>query len=476
MSLSVHHAASSEPDRIALVAGGLEWSYGELSTRAAAAWRALAERGLGPGRGEPVALVASADVTTIVVLHALIGRGVPVHLLHPRLTLAERKRMVDTIRPALTIADPARYDPGSAPARAPGEAGQKAAVDAVPATPPDDDRTLAVVYTSGTSGASKGVVLSRSAFAAAARASAANLGWRDDDRWLLDLPLAHVGGLSVLTRCLLARRTVVLPRPEADVIERTITSVERDRVTLLSLVPTQLQRLMDRRPGWDPPPRVRAILLGGAPAPVPLLERAADRGWPILATYGLTECCSQVATQRPGTVNRGQLGAGPPLPGVEVRIRDGEIQVRTPALFSGYVGPGSRAPMLDDGWFPTGDRGTFDGNGNLHVLGRIDDVIISGGENVDPLEVEVALRSCPGVEDACVFGVPDDEWGQRVAAAVVGHGTDAAALDGRLRDRIAAFKLPRAYVFVDEIPVSRTGKPDRRAAARSFRSGLTSAS
>jgi O-succinylbenzoic acid--CoA ligase len=478
MSLSIHRAAADAPDRIGLVADGRAWTYADLSRRAEDAWNALSDRGLRPVQDQPVALVAPAELATISTLHALIAAGVPVHLVHPRLSDAERAALIERVRPALVIDDELRTaiapdDEPPATSPAPGHSGRSAAGAGLPDPPAES--ALAVVYTSGSTGAAKGVVLSRRAFVAAAEASAANLGWRSDDRWLLDLPVAHVGGLSVVTRCLLARRTVVLPEDGADPVARTRSAVERDGVTLMSLVPTQLRRLLDSRPAWDPPPSLRAILLGGAPAARRLLDEAADRGWPILTTYGLTECCSQVATQRPGTVNRGQLGAGPPLPGVEVRIAGGEIEVRTPALFSDYYPAEGAPPAASEGWFATGDRGRLDAEGNLHPLGRADDVIVSGGENVDPLEVEVALRSCAGVRDACVFGVPDREWGERVVAAVVlepGRTLEAATLERALRDRLASYKLPRAFVAVESIPVNRTGKPDRRATAREHGPGL----
>jgi len=188
-----------------------------------------------------------------------------------------------------------------------------------------------------------------------------------------------------------------------------------------------------------------------------------------LTTYGLTEACSQATTQQPGTVNRGQLGAGPPLPGVELRISDDDgIQLRGPTLFSGYLPASDRSTFLDDGWFPTGDRGRLDEAGNLHVLGRRTDRIVTGGENVDPVEVEQALESLPGVVQASVFGVPDEKWGEVVCAAVVAVGPtpELAAAVAELRGRLAPFKLPRRIARLDALPLNATGKVDRRETAR----------
>lgn len=467
MSLSVFRAAREAPDRPALVRDGVVLSWGELAGRVRKAVGWLRHHGVESGAEAPVAVIADVSPPVVEMLHALIALGVPMHLLHPRLSDAERDAFVARAHPLLVVGADWHESMGATGVAVPD-----------PPDVPDDDRTLAVVYTSGTSGTAKGVVLGRRAFVASARASAANLGWQDDDRWLLRLPLAHIGGLSILTRCLLDRRAVALAAPadgdagaHAPPGRELAGAIERTRATLLSLVPTQLARLLDLDPEWSLPDHVRAILLGGAPASADLLERAFDRGWPVLTTYGMSETCSQVTTQPYGTVNRGGAGAGRPLPGVQVRLVDEEIQVRGPMLFSGYFPGALPEALLPDGWFPTGDRGRFDDDGNLHVTGRHDDLIVSGGENVDPLEIEEALRACPGVDDACVFGLPDPEWGARVCAAVVaepGASVDPAELDAELRERLAGFKRPRDYALVDELPRNALGKLDRRAAAERF--------
>jgi O-succinylbenzoic acid--CoA ligase len=358
--------------------------------------------------------VAEPTEATVARIRAHIAARRPFVPLHPRLTGAERAAL--------------RPDLGAVPAG-----------------------TLAVVYTSGTTGEPRGAVLGRAAFIAAARASAARLGWRDDDRWLLCLPLAHVGGLAVIVRCLLARRPFMLGRPD-----RIAADLVRHRATIVSLVPTLLARLLDD--GWAPPPWLRLVLLGGAAASPALLARAAERGVPVVASYGLTEACGQVATQIPGAPG---AGCGPPLPGVRLRIVDDEIQLDGPTLFSGYLGAPARSP----GWHATGDFGRLDAAGNLHVLGRRTDLIVTGGENVYPAEVEAYLDA-RGVA-ACVFGIPDERWGQIVAAL-----TTRPIGERELAD-LAPFKRPRRWVLVDELPLTPAGKPDRAAAARRWRAGST---
>jgi O-succinylbenzoic acid--CoA ligase len=329
--------------------------------------------------------------------------------------------------------------------------------------PIDPARTLAILPTSGTTGPPRAAILSRRAFLASAAASARNLPLGRGDRWLLCMPIAHVGGLSILVRCLVARATLAVAGPFET--RRTIDAIARARPTHLSLVPTMLGRLLDA--GWMPPPELRAILLGGAACPPRLLARAIEAGLPIRTTYGLTEACSQVTTAR-SVVRSPEDGSGEPLPGIDVRIgAGGTIQVRGPTLFDGYFGE-TEPPLTPDGFFDTGDFGEFDARGRLHVLGRRSDLIVTGGENVYPAEVEAALERIVGVRAACVFGVPDEHWGQIVAAALVVEpgAPDDTEIRERLRAELASFKIPRRFARLPELALTASGKLDRTATAR----------
>jgi len=486
--LSVLAAAREAPDRLALIAKGRPYTFEELgrAVRSAAGWltgRLEQEGGriesweprlgmdTGPPRAPVVAVVAERTLETVAILLALFELGVPALLLHARLTPAECQAWVGRLRPTLLLA-----------ARDAGDAiGSPERTQPVDRQPPVAGRTppaegvMAVVPTSGSAGEPKATLLSRRAFLASATASAANLGWEENDRWLLGLPLAHVGGLSVLVRSLIARRCVVLAAPGGFDPERMGEDLERHRVTLLSLVPPMLESLLELRPVWRPPSHLRAVLLGGGPAQRRLLERAAERGVPVLATYGLTEMCSQVTTQRYGTVNRGELGSGAPLDGVEVRIVDGEIQLRGPMLASGYLTPRGVIPAADsEGWLHTGDEGELDGAGRLHVRGRMDRLIVTGGENVDPDEVEAALASLESVRAAVVFGVEDPTWGQVVAVALVAEGDapPTAALRERLAARLAPHKRPRLFCFLEQLPMTVAGEVDRPQAEARARARL----
>lgn len=448
--LSVIAAAREAPGRDFIVAEDVAHSFEEVAARASAAIAKL--RALEVAPGVRVGLTPRADLETVVWLCALFELGAPAVLLHPRLTPVERAALVEAADVHRVLDEPPPMP-------------TEDASSASPILP--EDRPLAVVYTSGTSGSPRGAVLSRRAFVASARAHAANIPWRDDDRWLLAMPPAHIGGLSILTRSLTARTAVVLAPGPFDVGSLP-SLMAKTRVTLVSLVPTMLRRLIEGAPPWQPNPELRAVLVGGAAFPDALRARAVELGIPVLGTYGCTEACSQIATQRIG--QGATTGSGSPLPGIDVRIRGDEIQVRGEVLMDGYLGDdGSSATWTGDDWFRTGDMGTIDPiDGQIHVLGRRDDMIITGGENVAPGEVEASLESLPGVRQACVFGVPDEEWGEQVAAAIVVDSDvyRPAALAFHLETRLAGYKRPRHIAVVETLPTNRAGKIDRRAAAR----------
>lgn len=280
--------------------------------------------------------------------------------------------------------------------------------------------------------------LTRANFEASARASAEVLGVEPDDRWLCCLPVFHVGGLSIFTRSALYGTTVVA-EPGFDVL-RVKQMLEAGEVTLVSLVPTMLARLRDA--GLERAPKLRTILLGGGPIPAGLLEWAAEVGLPVRPTYGMTETCSQIATAEVGQ----RLAR--PLPGAEVQIADdGEILVRGRMVAA-------------DGWLHTGDRGALTEDGLLEVYGRMDDLIVTGGENVAAAEVEAALLEHPAVTDAAVIGVDDPEWGRAVTAFVVATATEDD-LAAHARATLPGFKAPKRIHVLDELPRTSSGKVQR---------------
>ncbi len=301
-----------------------------------------------------------------------------------------------------------------------------------------------VVFTSGSEGARKGVLLTGVNIAAAVTASSERLRNGADDPWLAVLPLFHIGGLSVLWRQAAVGAPVVLePRFDGVRCAKLLPTV-----AFASLVPTMLRRMLDA--GARGGGRLRGVLVGGGPIDTQLLRRAADAEIPALPTYGLTEACSQVCTVAPGDSVRDLGTVGRPLAGVEIRIgNDGRIDVRGAMVSSAYLGE----PPRSDEWFVTGDLGSIDDEGRLTVAGRADAVIVTGGENVQPEAVVAALRSVAGVVDARVFGEPDAEWGSVVVAEVVLNGTTVAAVDAGVRNLLRRAEMPRRWVVVESLPV-----------------------
>jgi len=317
------------------------------------------------------------------------------------------------------------------------------------------DPTVAVVVTSGSTGAPKGVLLQASALLASASATHDRLG--GPGRWLLALPATHVAGLQVLLRCLVARvQPTVLDTSAGFGVEAFADAVAtiRGPRRYCSLVPTQLIRLLDAGPRGQAALRgLDAILVGGAATPPAALERARDAGVSVVTTYGTSETCG------------GCVYDGVPLDGVGVHLDvAGRISLGGPVVARGYRG-GERF----DGWFTTQDAGTWDGR-RLDVAGRLDDVIVTGGVKVAPGAVEAALLELPGVAEAVVVGVEDAEWGARVVAVVVpGPSATAPTLDGvraHVKARIGAAAAPRQLLVPAALPLAGPGKPDRAALRR----------
>jgi len=422
-------AAGRHRDRVAVEAPGESVTYRELLLRAVRAAGALHMRGV--RRGEPVALLLEPGLPFVEALHGCLLLGAPAVPVDPRLAPREREGIMREIE--VRVERPMRGDTG---------------VFELPAPPERDDVAL-VVHTSGTTGRPKPVALTFGNIRANARGLAQAMRLTDDERWLSPLPLSHVGGLMVLLRSTLMATTAVLAPPPFD--EHASAAQLRDGgITIASLVPTQLQRLLDA--GARPGPRLRRVLLGGGPMPRGLLARARAAGFPVCPSYGLTQACSTVTVAEPGDLET----AGRALPGVGVALTDdGEIVV-------------SGATVNALGSLRTGDLGRIDEHGRLVVTGRKGDVIITGGENVSPAEVESALAEHPDVADSAVFARPHPLWGEAITALVVardGARLTQGALRAHCLQRLAGFKVPKAFELVDALPRTESGKI-RRAQLR----------
>jgi O-succinylbenzoic acid--CoA ligase len=324
-------------------------------------------------------------------------------------------------------------------------AAQLASIDRDPAA----GEPATILFTSGTTGAPRAARLALENHLASARAANEVLGIDARSRFVCALPLFHVGGLAIAFRCRLAGATLLLhERFDAQAVARDLCS----GATHASLIAGTLARLLDACDRF--PPSVRAVLIGGGPVPAALLERARRAGLPVLQTYGLTETASMATCERPGEADGAT--AGPPMPGLDLRIEAGEIQVRGPQVMRGYLG----APPLA-GWLGTGDLGELDARGRLIVHARRTDLIVSGGENIYPAEVEAALLTHPAVREAAVVPAPDERWGQ-VGVAYVATSAAESELRDFLRARIAKFKVPARFVVLAELPRNATGKVDRK--------------
>lgn len=409
-------AAAARPAGKAL--GSME--YGELLRQAQSAARRIAALGAAPG--EPVALVLPPGEQFAVAFHGCLLLGCPAVPIDPARPAGERELLAAGCATVVDGPLEGHEDPA-----------------ARPRSYYEPDEVAVVMHTSGSTGEPTAVPLTYRNLWWSAAGSAVALGMDPDERWLCCLPVAHVGGLSILVRsAIYATGAVVHGHFDTDAVMASLSA--DDGPTMVSLVPTMLARMLDA--GLERPPALRFALLGGAPAPEGLLARAQRAGVPVAPTWGMTEAASQVTT------------FGRPLfcTGVSASPQ-GELLVDGPT-----VSPGCERPLA------TGDLGTVEPNGEVVVTGRLSSVIITGGENVQPATVEAVLESHPAVLEAGVFGRPDEEWGEAVVAQVVPREeaqVDAAELGYWCHERLAPFECPKEIRVVRSLPHTAAGKLDR---------------
>jgi o-succinylbenzoate---CoA ligase len=429
--------AQSCPDRPALVADDTSTTYAELEAEATWVAQRLAAHGV--RRGATVALTMPAGREQVVLLHALMKLGAVAFPLSPRLTKPEREAILASERPALELTDAGELTQTEADLPLLGEH--------------DLDEIHCRILTGGSSGAPRAVGLTYGNHLWSAVGSAFNIGVDPGDGWLCCLPLSHVSGLSIVMRSVIYGTTLVLH--DGFDIDRVAATLERGEANLVSLVSTMLLRMLEAGADLSAP---RAVLVGGGPVPEDAMGEALGHGATVVQTYGLTEAASQVTTLSPADAARKLGSAGRPLLTTHLRIEDGEILVQGPT-----VAPGCAEP---EGWLHTGDLGRIDEEGFLYVEDRIDDLIVSGGENVVPAEVEQVLMRHPQVADAAVVGREDPEWQQAVTAVVVLR-EDAELPTEELRrhcaGELAGYKVPKRIEIASALPRTPSGKLLRRA-------------
>jgi O-succinylbenzoic acid--CoA ligase len=433
-------AALESPEAEAVVGAGWSITYRELDARVSAAAARIEDLGVSPG--DRVALYLPKGVGYLVLLLALVRAGavacpvsmrLPAGGVGPPLGRAGCSALISTEEElsgsvgGIDVLDPQAVLGGEEDERDPG-----------PLEAPLG-RPATVVFTSGSTGAPKAALHTFGNHYFSALGSNANIALAAGDRWLHSLPLYHVGGLSIVFRCLISGAAIALPGPDAP-LGRSISDL---RATHVSLVSTQLLRLLREDAALE---GLKAVLTGGGPMPEDLVDEALARGLPVHTSYGLTEMASQVTTTAPGAAPEELRTAGRVLPHREVSVSgEGEILVRGETLFAGYVqGRKTGRPTVAGGWFRTGDLGRLDGAGRLRVLGRRDNLFVSGGENVMPEEIEEALLWISGVEEAVVVPVSDPEFGARPVAFVRLSGA-VGDLARALEPVLPRFKIPKAF-------------------------------
>lgn len=429
----------ARPDHVVLLVDGEPFTARDLVERVGR--RAAAYRSYGVGQGQVVAMRGPVGLDMVVAIHAVGWLGATAFPMSSKSTVEE-------LMPLLARAD---HRVGDLPGGIPLDAEERAPI------PPREwslNDTRLIVATSGTTGRPKPIHLSCMQLVMSAFGSSIRIGHLPSDRWINALPLNHVGGLSILYRCAWYGTTVDLHT--AFKPERFNQAIE-EGASLMSVVPVMLDRILNDRLDDPFPPHVRCILVGGARTPDALIERCRKIKAPVSLTWGMTEAASQIGTRFPGDLESRGV---PPLPFATVRPDDsGRLHV------SGPLVQGSHA---------TSDRGFLAESGDIIIQGRVDNVIISGGENIDPAEIEKVLVGHPAVESAIVVGVPDDTWGARPVAFLVGPGLDGSVESEELkvwcRSSLSRFKVPAAFHWLEDYPRNHMGKILRRALVENYTS------
>lgn len=422
-AFSIFSAAKDCPERLCVRTPEADFSFADIAQAVRADLAQLAR----PQKGRPYILTAKADLATLVRIYALLEARIPMLLLSPKLTAPEVRAYLDRVR-------------------------------AIDTALPED--AAAVLFTSGTTGRSKPAILTYRSLSANARAVSSHIRLTGNDVWQLSISPARVGGFGVLTRSLFCRSAVALaPNYSAkDYIER----IEKDGITIASLVPTMLSDMLEYRPDWRAPSTLRLVLIGGAACLRSLRQKAVGAGIAMVTTYAMTETASTVAMSAFEKRLEVDAGGNVPLDGVELKSAEGELFVRGPMTMYGYWGA---KPLAQGQWLDTGDRATTLSDGSFEILGRSSDTIVSGGEKVYPDEVQKALDSIDGISSSLVLGIPDEKWGSIVTALLVAKNKPIAkdSLVAKLTKKLARYKCPRRIAWVKALPRTSEGKFSRRS-------------
>ncbi|MCK8817884.1 o-succinylbenzoate--CoA ligase [Natroniella sulfidigena] len=469
--------AHISPDKTAVIVGDKHWSFSELNNQAIELARQLAACGI--NSKDRVAVLMYNSLDFVRVIYALNKLGAILVPLNTRLITSELNFQLQDVEASLLIYDQQTEELGTKL-----NLEEKVKITELPDSKAkislqqqhQKSDIHSIIYTSGTTGNPKGALLTYGNYWSSAMGSLLNLGLYDDDCWLACLPLFHVGGLSILIRSVIYGIPMMLHSSfEPEIINQAI---DAGKVSHISLVSNMLLRMLNQRNDRPYPETLRCLLVGGGPVPEDLLRRCAQIKAPVVQTYGLTETTSQVATLAPEEALDKLGSAGKPLFPTELYIADqkgqqvasgtvGEIIVRGPTITQGYFNkPEATATAIQDGWLHTGDLGYLDDEGYLYVVDRLHDLIISGGENIYPAEVEDVLTNHPAVEAAGVVGEADEQWGHVPVAYVKAEAeVEQEELISFCREHLAGYKVPKSIYFVPQLPRNATGKLMRRKLA-----------
>ncbi|MBT2686313.1 o-succinylbenzoate--CoA ligase [Bacillus sp. ISL-37] len=469
--------ADLSPDREALIFEGNTYTFKQVFEKAKSYVAKLGA--LGMHKGETAAVLFSNQAESVFILYAFQMAGIRTVILNNRLTSEELSWQLGDSDAKVLVYENRFEDKVSEvnPKIRKISTDEWSQVQEKTASILEEfnlDDVTTIMYTSGTTGNPKGVMQTYGNHWWSANASALNLGLHQHDKWLCTVPIFHISGYSILMRSQIYGMPVVLHSSFEE--KKVIEDIRKYQVTVISVVSTMLRRVVTELGSEKLPVSFRCMLLGGGPAPLPLLESCIDKDIPVFQTYGMTETSSQFATLSPEYSIQRLGSAGKALFPNQIRIVnsvgkdvpqgvEGEILVKGPNVTIGYLNrPDVTADKIREKWLHTGDIGYLDSEGFLFVLDRRSDLIISGGENIYPAEIEGVLLSHPGVSDAGVIGAPDEKWQQVPVAFIVKSDTDISedSLLALCEEKLAKYKLPKKFYFVESLPRNAAKKLLRR--------------
>ena len=451
------------PKRLAFLTSKESWSFSLLAQYAQNTAAYYYE--LLPANTTRVAIYSQNHTNLYLTILGLWELGIEIQFLNRRLTKSEMLYQLQDANTQVVITDDAHLSFESIVAF-----GFPNCVDLPVATAHFDlgyreDQIASIMYTSGTTGNPKGVPQRFSNHLASANATKKNMHLNAHDTWGLVLPLFHISGLSVLLRSVALGLTVRFYDDYA--IDTVIADVKTEKVTILSFVTKMLTDFVTNT--TKAYPGLKAILLGGGPVSKHLLEQAKDKHIPVLQSFGMTETCSQIVALPFDQATKKLGSAGYPLENVTIQIHQpdengiGELYVNGPSVVKEYLNGRAQDSWTKTGELKTGDLAYLDRDGALYLVSRLSELIISGGENIYPAEIEHVLVQLPEISEAAVVGLSDATWGQvPVAYLVLNQHTSVAQIEAILRKQLAKYKLPKAYYIVQEIPKTANGKPLKR--------------